>query len=154
MVRIDVSNATYRALQARAKAFEDTPDIVIRRLLDEIERGRRRSELPGDVVTRSQGRAPVGSILPESEYESPILEALVAAEGRAAAHEVIEEVGRRLKNRLTERDHEMLPGDGGIRWKKRTQFARLNLVRRGLLSSDSPRGVWELTEAGVAEARR
>ncbi len=36
----------------------------------------------------------------------------------------------------------------GIRWRNTAQFARNTMVRKGLLKSNSARGIWEITEAG------
>lgn len=98
-------------------------------------------------------RAPRGTLLPESEYELPILQVLAEAGGRAPASEVIESVGARLGDRLTPTDQEALTS-GDIRWKNRTQFVRLKLIREGLMAKDSPRGVWEITDEGRARAAR
>src|SRR4051812_41831521 len=40
------------------------------------------------------------------------------------------------------------PGTGEVRWRNRTRFARLRMKERGLLSDMSPRGIWEMTDAG------
>jgi hypothetical protein len=54
--------------------------------------------------------------------------------------------------RLTEVDREDL-SSGGLRWENRVHFTRLRLVERGELKKDSPRGLWEISEAGAARAR-
>lgn len=62
-------------------------------------------------------------------------------------------MGERLVDRLTAKDREKLDS-GDLRWRNRVQFTRLTPKERGLLKSDSPRGVWELTDEGrkVAES--
>jgi hypothetical protein len=92
-------------------------------------------------------RAPRGSILPESEYELPILEFLDRAGGRAPASEVVEAVGAKLAERFTPGDLEPV-SSGDVRWKSRIQFVRLRLIREGAMAKDAPRGVWELTDEG------
>lgn len=95
----------------------------------------------------SRPRAARGSLLPEGEYEEPLLRALVAHGGSAPASELIEDVGAALDGRLTAADRELL--DSGLtRWKNRVQFVRLKLVQAGQVKKDSPRGVWEITQAG------
>jgi hypothetical protein len=74
-------------------------------------------------------------------------------EGRGHATEVTNAVGERLADRLTDLDRENLDS-GDVRWRNRVQFTRLTLRKRGLLKGDSPRGIWELTEAGWEAARR
>jgi len=51
---------------------------------------------------------------------------------------------------MSDADFEELP-TGGQRWHKNANFARLNLRKNGYLASDSPRGIWELTQLGRAE---
>jgi hypothetical protein len=71
----------------------------------------------------------------------------VAAGGSAPASELIEQVGAALAGQLTDADRETL--DSGLtRWKNRVQFVRLKLVQAGQMEKDSPRGVWEVTQAG------
>jgi Mrr N-terminal domain len=92
-------------------------------------------------------RAARGTLLPERDYEEPLLSALNSRGGSAPASEVIEDVGVALADRLTEADQEVL--DSGLtRWKNRVQFVRLKLVQAGHMKKDSPRGVWEITPAG------
>jgi restriction endonuclease Mrr len=89
----------------------------------------------------------MGSLLPESEYELPILRVLADHDGRAPAREVIAAVGKIVSAKLTALDREELP-NGGKRWENRVQFTRLRLKERGLIESGSPRGLWELSDAG------
>jgi hypothetical protein len=143
MPRIDISEDTHRRLLARVRSFDDTPDDVIRRLLDdEVE-----SEPPSPSRIGSR-RAPPGSILPEREYWRPMLAIIDATPGgRMAANDVIEEVGRVLRDRFTTRDLEELEM-GEVRWRNRVRFARLRMKEAGLLNGAAPRGVWEITVRG------
>ncbi|MGP8223035.1 MAG: winged helix-turn-helix domain-containing protein [Acidimicrobiales bacterium] len=96
---------------------------------------------------QSRPRAAHGTLLPEHEYEAPLLRALVAHGGSAPASQVIEDMGAALADRFTEADRETL--DSGLtRWKNRVQFVRLRLVQAGQVKKDSPRGIWEVTSAG------
>jgi hypothetical protein len=95
---------------------------------------------------RTRARAKAGTILPEVEYDQPILEALVEAGGRAPKREVIEAVGNKLQSRFLPTDLARLGNEE--RWKKRAQFRRLRLVDQGFIQRGSPRGVWEITEDG------
>lgn len=94
---------------------------------------------------------------PVSAFYVPILEALEELGGRGSFQEVMDLVYDRMKDLLTEDDLNPLPSGGDIRWRNTAQWARYTMVRRGLLRDDSPRGVWEISEAGRAylqEARR
>jgi restriction endonuclease Mrr len=100
-----------------------------------------------DSLRQSQSRAAPGSILPEHEYWKPMLEFIVEAGGSAPAGEVIGALGERLRGSLTSRDQERLE-TGEVRWRNRVRFARLRMTQQGLLSDASPRGVWQVTDAG------
>ena len=52
-----------------------------------------------------------------------------------------------MKEVLKKVDYEPLK-DGTPRWYKEANFARHLMMKRGLLKEDSPRGLWEITEAG------
>jgi hypothetical protein len=88
-----------------------------------------------------------GTLLPEAEYEVPLLHALVAAGGQGPSGEIIDAVGRELGDRLTAPDRDAL-ASGDIGWRNRTQFVRLRLVQRGLMDGGTPRGVWAITVNG------
>lgn len=141
---VDLDEDVWGELQSLAEPLVDTPNTVLRRLLGLAK---------GDVsvvadASQRTGRAPVGSLLPESEYELPILAVLESRGGSAPARDVVHAVGEIMAERLTERDRELLPNGGGERWQNRVQFSRLRMKEKGLIKSGSPRGLWELADAG------
>lgn len=86
---------------------------------------------------------------PEEAFRRPILETLAELGGRAKVGEVLERIGTRMKSLLTPYDHESLRSDPDIvRWRNTAQWCRLALVQEGLMRRDSPRGIWEISEAG------
>ena len=90
-----------------------------------------------------------GKRTPQSEYVIPILEALAEMNGGGKMSEVLDIVGRKMANRLTSFDYESLPSSPtAIRWKNTAQWTRYELVQRGLMSDNSPNGVWEITPKG------
>ena len=143
--KIELTSTTYRRLARQADSFDDTPEDVIRRLLDLAEKSDDR-EVARDDLDDSH-RAVPGSILPEQEYWLPVLRALVEAGGAARANDVIDRVGALVADRLTVADREPLK-IGEVRWRNRVRFARLRMRERGLLKEDSPKGIWEITEEG------
>ncbi len=149
MQTIELSDATYKRLLSHLTAFGETPEDVIRRLLDEAGVANPRREAIKDALRRNRARATPGSILPEHEYWEPMLNIIVARGGSAPAGDVIEELGERLKDAFTPLDLEQLD-TGAVRWRNRARFARLRMTEQGLLSSTSPRGIWEITDAGRA----
>ena len=78
--------------------------------------------------------------LPQSRYELPILMALEELGGSAATHEVLRRVRQLMVDELREIDIS--------RRENRAHAMRLALVSRGLMRNDSPRGTWEITDAG------
>jgi hypothetical protein len=161
----------YDLLKQQAEPFVDSPNSVLRRILglEQISatvpleprgsssksdrrsagKGTRSRSASRTRTRRRKGtdRAPRGTLLAESEYELPLLQALADRGGSAPAREVIDAVGEELADRLTSLDTEKL-ASGVVRWQNRVQFVRLRLVEQGLLAKDSPRGVWKLTDAG------
>jgi hypothetical protein len=97
-------------------------------------------------------RAPRGSLLAEDAYEIPILQALADHGGRAGKNEVLDALESRLGDQLTELDRTPITS-GEVRWRNRAQFVRLRLVERGEIKRNSPRGIWELSDAGNARLR-
>jgi len=150
MPDIKVSSPVYQRLLRRSKSFDDTPNDVINRLLDQVE-GAGDSDKSGNNAfsLSDEAPAPPGSILPVGDYWVPILRLLVEAGGSAHANDVIDALEERMGNALQDRDRETLR-NGEVRWRNRARFARLRMKERGLLSNTSQRGIWEVTEAGRA----
>jgi Mrr N-terminal domain len=150
---IDVDEDVFELLKQYAEPLVDTPNTVLRRLLG-IEQDEVLTPL-SDIDERDlldDVRALPGTLLPEREYELPILRHLDRCGGRAPSREVVKAVGEELADRLTELDRRPLKS-GGIRWEKRAAFVRLRLVERGELVTDSPRGRWEISDKGRERLR-
>jgi len=59
--------------------------------------------------------------------------------------------GRLIKPVLRDVGYLPLASDPDIpRWRNTAQWARHSMVKEGLLKADSPRGIWEITDAGRA----
>ena len=104
---------------------------------------------------RNIGRLQRGSRTPERAYYQPILNALNELGGSARMNDVVVRVEQLMKGVLTRVDYEPLASDPEmLRWRNTAQWARNSMVKEGLLKPDSPRGIWEISEAGhVALAR-
>ena len=69
--------------------------------------------------------------------------------GRAPMADVLDRVEQKVRNILNEYDYQPLPSDPrSFRWRNTAQWCRNTLVREGLMKSDSPNGIWEISEAG------
>lgn len=163
---VDLDSDIFDYLKSQAEPFTDTPSSVLRRLLQldepadqpaavahqEEVRTRKPQALgskrrSGAQKSNGRTRAPSGTLLPENRYEQPLLRALVEADGQAPYREVVEAVGRELKDDLMPADFENL-SSGAIRWHSRLQFVRLRLIERGEMDREAPRGIWRVSDAG------
>lgn len=165
----DIGAEVWSEWKGHAQPFE-TPDDVLRRLLGVgSDRGGANTSRTSDsehLTNRDFNAAPRGSasrntkrrgsraasdsILAETEYEIPMLTVLAENHGRMPTREVIEAVGTILDAKLTPVDREPIRPGGPPRWHNRVQFTRLRLVKSGFMKSDSPRGVWEISESGLS----
>jgi len=102
------------------------------------------------VSKRNLGRLEKGRRTKEACYYAPILQALSEMGGRGQIGDVLDRVYDIMKNSLKPVDEEPLASDPNTpRWRNAAQWARWGLVEQGLLKSDSPRGIWEISEAGL-----
>jgi predicted CopG family antitoxin len=145
MPKIELSDSAYHRLLRQSTSFADSAEDVVLRLLDLAEHSV--NTQPHKPNQREASRATPGSILPEREYWRPILDIIAEAGGSAAANDVIEVLGERMKDAFKARDLDLLKM-GEVRWRNRARFARLRMREQGLLSQTSHRGLWEITDAG------
>jgi len=169
MRQIEIDEEVYQALQKIAKPFEDTPNTVLRRILglnmvspeqkggeDVIKE--KDYETPVKEMMLSMGmeeksfkgksRIPRGEKTPESAFRIPILDALIQLGGRGRVRDILKIVGDKMKDILKPVDYDLLPSKNSVRWQNTARWERFTMVKEGLLSSDSPQGVWEITEKG------
>lgn len=118
---------------------------------DPEERNRLKALVRGERVAAQP--APMPAQLDSTDYELPVLRALIERGGGAPAREIIAAVGEALAPRHSALDEEVL-ASGPRRWEARTRKARARLVERGWVKAESPRGQWEVTKTGRAKARR
>jgi hypothetical protein len=101
------------------------------------------------VQRRDLGRLRRGLRTPEEAYYRPILQVLAELGGRAPTAQILDRVGQAMQGLLREVDYQPLAADPDLpRWRNAAQWARNSMVQEGLLKSDSPRGIWEISEAG------
>ena len=85
----------------------------------------------------------------ETAYFKPILMVLHQMGGVGEMADVLERIPKAMKGTLTDVDFEPLASGSEVpRWWNTAQWAHSSMAQLGLLKSDSPRGVWEMTEAG------
>jgi negative regulator of replication initiation len=144
---IRVDDEVYERLKNQAEPFIDTPNSVLRRLLEldgPIQEG---ASTPTLEESNQSRRMRPGELLDRHEYDLLILRVIDRLGGSGYAPDVVEEVGKLVADKLTEMDH-IKNKTGVVRWKNRIMWRRFNLVQLGLLKNDSPRGIWEISPAG------
>ena len=108
-------------------------------------------------ILQKLGERPLGDEkpLPRDAYERPLLDVLLAMDGSGQARDVLDRLGELMARRLPVADLKPVPSSGEPRWRKIAQWARYEMVLKGLLRSDAPRGTWALTDEGwqLAEKR-
>jgi hypothetical protein len=82
------------------------------------------------------------------EYRTPILQALENLGGSGNVNEVLDCVYKKMKDFLVPVDLEKLPSTRKIRWRDTAIWERYCMIKEGVLKSDSPRGIWEISEKG------
>ncbi len=87
--------------------------------------------------------------LPRQRYGLPILRALVELRGSASTKRVLQRVFQLMEtaNELREIDKSQR-SDGQFYWDNRTQDMRRELINKGFMKENSPRGIWEISDAG------
>jgi restriction system protein len=136
-------------LAARVTAFRDK----IAALRDEWQGLTALVESQEDEASRTSrrnlGRLRRGMRTPETAYYKPILQAVAEMGGSGRIGDVLARVLEIMKPVLRDVDFEPLTSDPeNPRWRNSAQWARNTLVNKGFLKNNSPRGVWEISDAG------
>jgi hypothetical protein len=106
------------------------------------------SPAPADTVEPTQRKRKQGTRTPETAFYMPILQALNELGGAGRTAEVVRRVGEIMDGALLPQDREPLKSTGVPRWDNTSRFARQSMVRNDLLTSDSPWGIWEMSDKG------
>src|SRR5690348_10986627 len=115
MPSISVDDEVFAALQQRGKAFIDTPNSVLRRVL-ELEREDEGSRKFTFQIGKPP-RAARGTAITQADFEVPILEVLEQLGGSARREDALRKLEHYLRDRLNDVDRAVL-ASGSIRWEK------------------------------------
>lgn len=86
---------------------------------------------------------------PGEAFRVPVLQALVELGGFENSKDVLDHVEQIMKPILNHYDYIPLNSAPNTpRWRNQAAWVRFELVREGLMASDSPVGVWEISEKG------
>lgn len=125
----DYLNAEEELLALKRK-LSDLLDLIL--IDDKPERKRRRR----------------GEKTPQDAYIIPILESLIESGGEGRAKDILGLVEQKIKGILKDVDYELLPSGIDIRWRNTAMWVKTDMKNQGLLKSDSPHGIWEISEKG------
>ena len=90
---------------------------------------------------------------PNRAYRIPILEALLELGGSARSRDVLTIVESKMKSKFRAVDYEQTQGRRVPRWRNAAEWERNTMKNEGLISADSPTGIWEITQEGRAYLR-
>jgi hypothetical protein len=160
MPTIRIDNDVFEALKSLAEPFVDTPNSVIRRLLDEngvapmsaTETLSAKKPKSVDVENVSAGK---DALTPQSIYEVFLLHVLSGKpNGRATKAEASRDVIALMKSRGFIGSAELQRvSTGETRAENTIAWGRNALKDRGLISKQSAKGTWELTVKGLQQGK-
>ena len=139
-------------LQKYAVPLVDTPDSVIQKLIEMVEGRSFIEEKPKrSESTPKSNRKDEGPKTPQKVFKDYVLKAVFELGSVERAENIRPRIFEAMKSRLKEGDFKKV-SSGDPRWWNAACWARNDLREEGLISADSPRGIWELTEAGRTRA--
>ena len=175
---IEIDGEVFAALQRKAIPLVDTPNDVLRRLLElepdtehalaaglvdplphlSMQPRRRVSRASGPDGSQQVGksRRAAGELLPLEAYGPHILRALVENGGELRSRDVPDAIAPLLNRHLYPADKQQ-GADGVPTWRGRVGWAGSLCRKDGHLDTDAPRGIWRITEEGrkaAAKAKR
>ena len=68
--------------------------------------------------------------------------------GKTKPSNVFDTIKEKMNSEFTKKDLETLPSNRDLRWRNTVNRAVRKLKKDGCLSSESPKGVWEITWKG------
>ena len=151
MPTIRISDKSWEKLKGWAEPLVDSADSALAKVLDAAERNR------GDTSSPQEPEAPLRpspsrskhAKLPQREFREPLLQVIYELGGSAHVHDLRPVLRERIRSRLLPGDFEHVSG-GAERWWNAACWERHDLVIEGYFRDDSPRGVWALSEKGIA----
>jgi restriction system protein len=93
-------------------------------------------------------RIKTGTRTPEDDFRYPILEIIHEMGGSGKTGDILEKVYTQMKDDFLPADFEVIESVNEERWRNTAKWTRKRLKDEGLLKSNSPRGIWEISEKG------
>ena len=153
MPTIRISDESMQRLKAWAEPLVDSADSALAKALDAAERYREAHAPTATGPVPRSGDHAQGP--PDETVREPLMDVIYERGGSASGRDVYPALRERMKRYMTPGDFDRVSA-GDDRWRSTVKSAREDLVQEGYLRDDSPRGVWALSDAGVAlvESRR
>ncbi len=148
MRTIQIDDEVFAEIQKVAVPLVDDANGALRRVF------KLSSAAPRAMTNGHNGRQRLerGKLTQHSVLRLHIYEALIGHGGSAPRQLVLAEMAKKLDGKLTESDT-ILTRTGERKWQNRASWERQNMAMAGLLDSDAPHGIWQLTKAGKDDAR-
>lgn len=145
-IRID--HEVYSWLQSQAKAFEDTPNSVLRRVAGIEEPAKAKPEKTQDIRKPMGSRAMI-SRTHQQAFRRPLIAILKSHDGELHRKQALVELEVVMRDQLT-KDDKALINSGTVRWEKSAEWEVRKLREEGILLSvhQTPRGIWKLSDKG------
>ncbi len=148
---IRISDATWERLKAHARPFEDKPEDVVNLALDALDE-KLGQKPPVIQKTTAEKPATTTKRLAQSKFRIPLMKTVLDLGGSAEVSAIRKAMEEKMAPLLRQGDYETV-ATGEPRWWNAIVWERNALVKEGLFSKTSKRGVWELTEEGKALLR-
>lgn len=152
---VRISEQTMERLKKWAEPLVDTTESAFVKVLNAAEALDAKpgvtTTMKPEAVRRARHRKPEHK-LPEKEFRRPLLELLYEMGGKARVDELRPLLETRIAPRLRPGDYEPV-STGDPRWWNAACWARNGLKKDGHLLDDSPRGIWQLSDKGIRQAK-
>lgn len=161
MPTIRVDDDVFEGLKTIAEPFTDTPNSVIRRLLEDHGVQLRNSssveagvEVP-EIQNTNETLRSKGTLTPQPVYEKYLHYVLANQfNGSATKHDATKAVVQLMKKNgyITSADMQRV-STGETKAENTIAWSRNALKEAGVISRNSLRGVWDLTDKGIESAK-
>lgn len=132
--------------EALKQLAEDLEDVLrdLRSRVGEVEQSQ--PATPGEPKKPRRKRKTRQPRTSDTVLRENIIAALRRLGGRGKIADIIELMGKELEGSLQPGDLVWRESTAEYAWQNNAKWERYRMIQEGLLRSDSPRGVWELSE--------
>ena len=146
---IRVDEEVWGKLKKIAEPFVDTPNSVLRRLLNLEGKKPRKADkrITYRRIERGEGKRRTDGLSVKDCYV-PLLLTLVEHGGRLDTDKSCRIVKEVVKEKIAPSDYDLVGAAQVPKHRNKIQWARKHLVIDGLMKDDSAHGIWEISEEG------